>query len=133
MLNCCTFKENGVELSLWGKTILFPCYLMCGISYYLALTFLNTRFGDVDISKPLPQFCIIFRASLFSWLSFKTVIYFITLQRIIFFLFSDSARLEDLGNSGEKSHAEPLERELQQYLAARNGCHRIFQMIPLAS
>lgn len=133
MLKCCTFKENGVELSPWGTVILFPCYLICGISYFLALTFLSTRFGDVVISKLLPQFCVIFRSSLFSWPFFLTVIYFITFQRIIFFLFSASARLEDLGKSGEKSHVDPLEREFQQYLAARKSCHRIFQVIPLGN
>lgn len=71
------------------------------------------------ISKLLPQFCIIFRASLFSWLSFKTVIYFIIFQRIISFLFSASARLEDLGNSGEKSHAEPTRKRISATLSCQ--------------
>lgn len=86
MLNCCTFKENRVKLSLWGTVILFPCYSICGISYYIALTVLNTRFGDVVISKLLSQFCIIFRLSLFFWFSFKTVIYFMVFQRVIFYV-----------------------------------------------
>lgn len=71
-----------------------------------------------------PQFCIIFRTSLFSWLSFKTVIYFITVQSIKLFLFSATARSEDLGNNGEKSHAEPTKKRIPAILSCQEWLSR---------